>query len=747
MYCARCGKQIEDDSTFCPFCGQETDAPVTEAEGGAGGRKSLVRTLALPGLFGNKKVWGTALALLAVAAVGFGAVKLFGGHKMKSVPEELFAMSWEEFSELSLEDMRDMLDEADIFYEEDYDNPGFETVTAEPFLEGDAIFLHDSSRPALGFAVGFRSTDDFKDFKDSLEDYLGKRVIKNAAVMSDKNSGYDEVVYPVEVSTKRLEHYLDAYVENADTYDLEQKEYAVYKFVTVRYTRESLDYYAEEAAYQLDEDYVQRSCLIDVNYYLTEKNQFTILQARYEHDAISGKEMDLEKFQDSVDERLVRGYLKERVRENPDSREELEKEFYTKLYMLEKHGFDMASGTFLKTKEEERLWYVRSFNWDVEKRSLVDLSNYRNSSDIYCAVEFGYNSREAKYFESDLDKALYLAEQNYKLGTGKGFESDTEKRLWFMQSYSYDTSSGKVIEKEVVDALIAYQRYIDVDSEAYKGTGFGGGYNLIYLDEDNVPELFATGDCEASGCKVITYHDGKISEDYISRLGGFSYAEKKNFYHNGNGNMGNYYDVFYKLVDGKQTAIAEGRYGDKYDEEGEIIWDDDDYPVQEYFWNEVECESEEAYYNAINEFIELSVGDVEFEIIDSEGYLNILEAYDALRTTTYQILAYEFTEFSMSDGVLTFSSDGAARYGAEHPKAFSHSFPVAEDCSWGYYNAGETYPYQESDYEDMKAQIEADMDLYATDFEMFGEIGWDSPPGYYITVVDGEVVDVKVVYS
>lgn len=28
MFCARCGKEIDNDSTFCPFCGQRTDEPV-----------------------------------------------------------------------------------------------------------------------------------------------------------------------------------------------------------------------------------------------------------------------------------------------------------------------------------------------------------------------------------------------------------------------------------------------------------------------------------------------------------------------------------------------------------------------------------------------------------------------------------------------------------------------------------------------------------------------------------------------
>ena len=70
MFCARCGKQIEDDSTFCPFCGQQVDAPVIST-GPAVKASSVIsqgikKSSALQGILSNKKVWGIALAFVAI---------------------------------------------------------------------------------------------------------------------------------------------------------------------------------------------------------------------------------------------------------------------------------------------------------------------------------------------------------------------------------------------------------------------------------------------------------------------------------------------------------------------------------------------------------------------------------------------------------------------------------------------------------------------------------------------------------
>lgn len=754
MFCAKCGKQIEDDSTFCPFCGQQVDAPVVDKRSVISAKTMIKdgvkKSSALQGILSNKKIWGTALALAAVVAIGIGGVKLLGGlsNRMKSVPEKLFDMSWDEFSKTSLDDMKDMLDDADIFYADDFSVPGFETTTAEPFFEGESIFWHGVSMPPeFAFAVGFKSIDEFKDFKDSLENYLDKRIIKNAAVMSD-NGSRSSAIYPIEVSTKNLEYYIDAYAEyaaytgitdsaNTNTIDLEGEAYAVYKFVSVEYTQESLESYAEEASFWLDEEYIQRCCLIDVTYRLMKEEDFIMMQAQCGHDAISGKELDLDKFKSSVDEKVVREYLNKKVRENPESREDLEKDFYTKLYMMEKHDLDMGTRSYLKTKEEKKLWYIRNFGWDTDTQSMLDFSEYRNSSDIYCAVEFNYDSSKAEYFESELDKALYLVDRNYKLETGEYFESEEEKRLWFMGNYSYDTSSGKMIDKEIVDALIAYQNYVPtlpyIEEEKYVR------YTLVYLNDDEVPECLVWShsynpDPTIHGAVyVLSYNNGTVQmfdpESPYQFDVSVSYTPKEGKFCT---------DTVLGLRSAEDWVVAE--LGDDFSKIG-TAWRDNDWETYYNVLNDsnVQAEDIDAYIDSF---------DFEIELDSTEAKGTILAAYDALRTTEYQILAYEFTEFNLSDGILTFSSDGADRYGKEDAKSFSYSFPVAENCTWGYYRAGENYPYEESDYEDMKDLIESDMESYAKDFENYGDIGyWDSPASYYIIVTDNEVVDVRVVYS
>lgn len=75
MYCARCGKQIEDDSTFCPFCGQQVNGPVinTKPTVDVGYTTSVKK-----GISGQAKKWiiGVIAGLAAVTGVIIGAVKI-----------------------------------------------------------------------------------------------------------------------------------------------------------------------------------------------------------------------------------------------------------------------------------------------------------------------------------------------------------------------------------------------------------------------------------------------------------------------------------------------------------------------------------------------------------------------------------------------------------------------------------------------------------------------------------------------
>ena len=168
MFCARCGKQIEDDSTFCPFCGQQVDAPVIST-GPAVKASSVIsqgikKSSALQGILSNKKVWGIALAFVAILGVGVGAVKLVGGKK--SVPEKLLDMSWEDISDVYADDYAEILDKESILYirkdlETNSDDYAYEypegvlAMSFEPFFGGDCFFGYNDVSHMSTYFGGF----------------------------------------------------------------------------------------------------------------------------------------------------------------------------------------------------------------------------------------------------------------------------------------------------------------------------------------------------------------------------------------------------------------------------------------------------------------------------------------------------------------------------------------------------------------------------------------------------------------
>ena len=85
-------------------------------------------------------------------------------------------------------------------------------------------------------------------------------------------------------------------------------------------------------------------------------------------------------------------------------------------------------------------------------------------------------------------------------------------------------------------------------------------YGLIYVDDDDIPELAIEGYCEAEGCLIVSFHHGEVSILHTLRLG-FSYIEKKGLLCNSNGCQGQYYDIVYSLSEGKWKCIfSGGRY-------------------------------------------------------------------------------------------------------------------------------------------------------------------------------------------
>lgn len=143
------------------------------------------------------------------------------------------------------------------------------------------------------------------------------------------------------------------------------------------------------------------------------------------------------------------------------------------------------------------------------------------------------------------------------------------------------------------------QVYINIVEDI--GPGWAG-FELIYLNDDEIPELVAIGASQAAGCRIYNYENGVVRETELNRLN-FTYIERENLLCNSDGNMDHYYDIVYSIIDGRMTQIAIGRFGVdpsvgiQVDEEGNLIY--------KYTWNEVEM-SEEEYVQALNAVYDIS---------------------------------------------------------------------------------------------------------------------------------------------
>lgn len=144
------------------------------------------------------------------------------------------------------------------------------------------------------------------------------------------------------------------------------------------------------------------------------------------------------------------------------------------------------------------------------------------------------------------------------------------------------------------------QAYIDYINEAdQEGVRT---YVLIYLDDDDIPELVDIGTCEAEGCRIVNYSDGKAWETQLRRLY-FNYLERENLLCNSEGNMDSYTDLVFRIQNGRMELLASGAYG--AEDNSDVQFDAEGNPIYQYEWNGVSMTKEE-YEKALNEVYDTS---------------------------------------------------------------------------------------------------------------------------------------------
>lgn len=95
---------------------------------------------------------------------------------------------------------------------------------------------------------------------------------------------------------------------------------------------------------------------------------------------------------------------------------------------------------------------------------------------------------------------------------------------------------------------------------------------------------------------VCSYYDGQVNTCSLGRVQ-LSYLPGENRLWASGGAMDCYYDCVYKLKDGIMEEIAKGEYG--AEDNSNVQWDEDGYPVYQYFWNGEEV-TENTYDKKLN---------------------------------------------------------------------------------------------------------------------------------------------------
>lgn len=138
----------------------------------------------------------------------------------------------------------------------------------------------------------------------------------------------------------------------------------------------------------------------------------------------------------------------------------------------------------------------------------------------------------------------------------------------------------------------AYIQYLQQDSDV----AGQDGYTIINMSADEIPQLVEVGNCQASGCRIVHFADGKVHVTQLGRLN-FTYIPNENLLCNSDGNMDTYYDLVYSIIDGEMTLIAQGYYG--AEDNSNLKFDSEGNPIYQYEWNGVEM-SKEEYARELN---------------------------------------------------------------------------------------------------------------------------------------------------
>lgn len=203
---------------------------------------------------------------------------------------------------------------------------------------------------------------------------------------------------------------------------------------------------------------------------------------------------------------------------------------------------------YLKSGEEAA--HVEPKAWNGTAASSCEMRTGPSVGfELICKVNKGEN---VTIWGESVNRWYYV-----QIGQKFGFVSGSQVRL--ERDYSVDRESTPSIS-DALDWKQAYRNWLLVNGEKDRTCR----YSLIYVNQDEIPELAMYGIYEATGSYVLTYQQGNIDALQTNRRR-FTYIQQENLLNNCDGKHDYYWDRVYTIVKGKWVNIANGTYYDYKD--------------------------------------------------------------------------------------------------------------------------------------------------------------------------------------
>ena len=225
---------------------------------------------------------------------------------------------------------------------------------------------------------------------------------------------------------------------------------------------------------------------------------------------------------------------------------------------------------------------MAEFEYKVENGKLdINLKPMSGGNERRYTCEIAFEEKDRPSYFDDFDREnleqkdiLFYdenLEEDYAEVCEEGFKGYCP--FYFQTGKEYN----KHLHPNYLDKKAEWKNTLIDYVENYVDKNMNIGYDLIYIDDNDIPELVEYGNCEAVGCRIGIVSGDTVNVKQFSRLG-YAYIEKGNVINNCDGLMGYYHDTVYEIKDGKLNLILDGKYHDlndvpTQDENGNFVYE------------------------------------------------------------------------------------------------------------------------------------------------------------------------------